>query len=113
MGEIAKSVGLKAQYQVTRMLKLKDLRADVRQQMLVKLLDRVLERASVHLDRDRLSAAESQVKGVLDEQIETEIEQAQKEASLPHDRPVKSLFSRRLCRYLKQMGVCKRNPCEC
>ncbi|MDY6940356.1 MAG: hypothetical protein SWY16_22215 [Cyanobacteriota bacterium] len=113
MSEIARVLGFKAQYQVTRMLKLKDFRADVRQQMLVKLLDRVLERAKVYVDREQLAATESQVKGALDEQIETEIEQAEKEASVPHDRPVKSLFSRRLCHYLQEIEVCQPDRCEC
>ncbi len=34
MGEIATIIGLQAQYQVTRLLKLKELRADIRHKML-------------------------------------------------------------------------------
>ena len=113
MSEIAESVGLDAQYKVSRMLKLKNFRADVRQQMLVKLLKQVLDRASIYTDADRLSAAESQVEGVLSEQIDTQIEQAAKEASLPHARPTKSLFARRLCHYLKQIDACESQRCEC
>ena len=113
MSEIANSVGLEAQYKVSRMLKLKNFRADVRQQMLVKLLKQVLDRASIYTDADRLSAAESQVEGVLSEQIDTQIEEAAKEASLPHARPTKSLFARRLCHYLKQINACESQRCEC
>ena len=113
MSEIANSVGLDAQYKVSRMLKLKNFRADVRQQMLVTLLKQVLDRASIYTDADRLSAAQSQVEGVLSEQIDTQIEQAAKEASLPHARPTKSLFARRLCHYLKQINACKSDRCQC
>ncbi len=54
MGDIAKQVGLQAQYQVSRLLQLKPLRADIRQQLLVMLRDRVLAQAQAYTTPERL-----------------------------------------------------------
>lgn len=99
MGEIAPLVGLQAQYQVTRLLKLKDFRADVRQQMLRTLRDRILEKAMAYADPDRLRNLEQQVEVALDEQTAAVMQEAETEASIPK-RASSSLFAQRLCRHL-------------
>lgn len=91
MGEIAEQVRLKAQFQVSRLLRLKELRADVRQQMLVMLRDRILERAKYYNDLERLHTLEQQIEEPLNEQIT---------AHMSKNGLTSSLFAQRLCRYL-------------
>ncbi|HEY9619954.1 MAG TPA: hypothetical protein V6C78_06280 [Crinalium sp.] len=100
MGDIANQVGLQAQYQVTRLLKLKEFRTDVRQQLLLNLRDRILEKAKDYADPSRLQTLDQQIETALDEQISTVMQQAEAEASIAKNRPLGSLFARRLCHYL-------------
>jgi|SRR5919199_3691497 hypothetical protein len=103
MGEIAPRVGLQAQYQVSRLLKLKELRADVRQKMLKALLDCILEQAKSLADPEHLPCLDQkQVEAALDEEIAKIMQEAEVEAEVNSNRnnPLKSLFSRRLCRSL-------------
>jgi hypothetical protein len=94
-GEIAEAMGMTAQHQVSRLLKLKSFRADIRQKMLILLLSKVLEKARAYVDPDRLVAVESQVEAALEEQINIAIPESEK--------PDKSLFSSRLCCYLSKI----------
>ncbi len=103
MSEIAGAVGLQAQYQVTRLLKLKEFRADIRQRMLEFLRGFILEKAAAYADPDRLQTLDREVEAVLDEQIAAVIKEAAAEASVPRNRPAKSLFARRLCQYLRRL----------
>jgi hypothetical protein len=100
MGEIATQLGLQAQYQVTRLLKLKEFRADVRQQLLLSLRDRIVEKAKDYADPDRLQTLDQQIETALDEQISTVMQQAEAEASIAKNRPLASVFARRLCQHL-------------
>ncbi len=100
MGEIAQQVGLKAQYQVTRLLKLKSLRADIRQHMLAALRERILAMAVNYTSPDQLQSLDRQVEAALEEQIEGIIQSAEAEASVARNRPLASLFAQRLCRHL-------------
>lgn len=108
MGEIAPQIGLQAQYQVTRLMKLKDFRASVRQRLLKLLLDRVLNQAKIYVGPDRLQELDRRIEAALEEQISSVIQQAEAEAAVAKDRPLTSLFARRLCR---QLTVRKRAPC--
>ena len=100
MSEMATQLGLQAQYQVSRLLKLKELRADIRQRLLSLLSDRILDKAKEYADPERLQSLEQQVQTVLDEQIAATMQQAEAEANIPKDRPLDSLFNRRLCHHL-------------
>lgn len=102
MGEIALRVGLQAQYQVTRLLKLKDFRADVRQQMLEALRDRILEQARAYTDPERRRDLEQRVEVALDDVVATMIHEAEIEASIAKNRNSTSLFARRLCHHLNK-----------
>ena len=100
MGEIAPRIGLQAQYQVSRLLKLKQLRADVRQKMLKALLVSILEQAQTFVDPEHpLTLNQKQVESALDEEIAKIIQEAEVESEVNSNRnsPLKSLFSRRLC----------------
>ena len=100
MGEIAKELGLKAQYKVTRLLKLKEFRADVRQTLLIELRDRIRELAKIYTDSQQLQTFDQQIDQALDEQISQIIQEAESESHIAHNRPTTSLFSKRLCRYI-------------
>lgn len=100
MTDIAPEVGLKAQYQVSRLLKLKDLRADIRRNLLVQLRDRVLVRAKLYADPDRLQFLDKEVETALEEQIMAIVQEAAAETTVNKNRPSRSLYARRLCHYL-------------
>ncbi len=101
MGEIASQVGLSAQFQVTRLIKLKEFRASVRQLLLQKLRDRVIEKVKTFMDSARLQSLDRQIDLALEEKISTVMQQAESEAVSTKSRsqPV-SLFSQRLCHHL-------------
>ncbi|NJR50072.1 MAG: hypothetical protein HC780_11390 [Leptolyngbyaceae cyanobacterium CSU_1_3] len=101
MGDIAPQIGFKKQYEVTRLLKLNDLRTDIRQTSLLMLRDRVLDRAKLYTDVDRLQRLDQQVDLILNEQLTSVIEEAESEARSPvRNQPLRSLFARRLCHHL-------------
>lgn len=104
MTEIAPHINLQAQFQVSRLLKLKSLRADIRRELLLKLCDRVFEQAKIYTTSERLHTLNQRLEEVLNEQIDTVIQEAITEASTAttarkHTLP-SSLFAQRLCRYL-------------
>lgn len=103
MGEMAAMVGLQAQYQVTRLLKLKSFRADVRQQLLMLLRESVQEQAKYYADPQRLKNLDQQIEEALNEQIAKVIQEAETEASLAKIRPQNCLFSQKLCHYLDSL----------
>ncbi|MGK7910690.1 MAG: hypothetical protein AB4050_04290 [Synechococcus sp.] len=103
MGDIAPLVGLKAQYQVSRLLKLKELRADIRQSLLLELRDRVkLEAERYHSDLRDLQEVDRQIEAALSEQVDDILQEAAAEASVAQKTvPTRSLYTRRLCQYLQ------------
>lgn len=101
MTQIAPQIGLKKQFEVTRLLKLNELRADIRQHLLVMLRDRVLDTAKLFADSERLQNLDQQVELILDEQISGMIQEAESEVKNPiRNQPLRGLLARRLCRYL-------------
>ncbi len=101
MTQIAPQIGLKKQYEVTRLLKLNELRVDIRQHLLVMLRDRVLDTAKLFADSECLQSLDRQVKVILDEQISGIISEAEFEVKNPiRNQPLRGLLARRLCRYL-------------
>lgn len=105
MGAIAPLIGLQAQYQVTRLLKLKQFRADVRQIMLKTLLVSVLDKAIAYTNLAQTKAYEQQIEVALDEQIAAVIQEVESEDTCAKNGPLKSLFARRLCQKLKNLNV--------
>lgn len=103
MTEIAPEINLTKQYEVTRLLNLKELRADIRQNMLIDLRDRILEIAQHFADSQKLQNLDQQVESILDEQIIAIIQEAESEVKNPiRNQPLRSLFAHRLCLYLNQ-----------
>lgn len=103
MGEIAATVGLQAQYQVTRLLKLKSFRADVRHQLLGMLRQRILEVAKSYIPPEQLQKQDKQIEEALSEQINIVIQEAETEASMAKSHLASSIFSQKLCSYLDKM----------
>ena len=100
MGEIAPLVNLNAQYQVTRLLKLKEFRADIRQKMLQQLRDLTLAKATNYVTLRQLKQLEQKIETALDEQIGELIKEAETEASIADIKTPSSLLVQHLCRYL-------------
>lgn len=96
MGEIADKIGLQAQYQVSRLLKLKEFRADVKQKMLKALLNCILEQATSLTESEiLLNIDQQQLEVALDEEITKIIREAEIEAEVNNNKnsPLNSLFS--------------------
>ncbi|MFB2839545.1 hypothetical protein ACE1CA_34065 [Aerosakkonemataceae cyanobacterium BLCC-F167] len=102
MSKIAGLIGLEQEYQVSRLLKLKEFRADVRQRMLKYLHDSVLQQAIAYTNPDLLPQLEQKIDVALDEQITQLINEAEAESTTPNRRE-QSLFTARLCHYLKKV----------
>lgn len=103
MTEISAQVGLKAQFQVTRLLKLKEFRANVRSRLLQLLFHSVLDKAKAFTDPAKLQTLNQRIEVVLDEHITTLIQQAETEAAVAKQHPPTSLFARRLCHHLDRL----------
>ena len=102
MGTIASELGLKAQYQVTRLLKLGDFRTDVRQNLLARLLSQVLALAHRYHPTE-LQDLEAQVEEALSAEVDALIEEAATQGHNPNTqtRFARSLLAQRLCDYLE------------
>ena len=100
MSEIAAQVGLKAQFEVTRLLKLKEFRADVRHYLLQTLQARVTDLAAEHISLDRLIALDREISDALAEQVDLLLRDAETDAKTSKSYTTGTLFSRRLCLHL-------------
>ncbi|WP_421656663.1 hypothetical protein [Leptothermofonsia sp. ETS-13] len=105
MTEIATHIGLKAQFEVSRLLKLKEFRADVRHWMLNDLRDRVTALAKDFLDPNQLQTRNAQIEAALNQQIEEVIGSDEKQAKTPKNYISDSFFARKLCEYLDEKIV--------
>ncbi|MBD2179333.1 hypothetical protein H6F42_20625 [Pseudanabaena sp. FACHB-1998] len=106
MAEIATAVGLEAQYQVTRLLKLKELRSDVRREMLGGLKEQVIELAKFYTLPSQLSELDRKLEVVLQELVEEEMERAEAESIKSKGIPLRSRFAIKLCKYLQRVHKC-------
>ncbi|NJN11824.1 MAG: hypothetical protein HC815_29185 [Richelia sp. RM1_1_1] len=102
MTEIAKQIEMKAQFQVTRLLKLKEFRADVTHELLIMLKTRVLKLAQNYSSLESLQDLESQITIALTEQVTNLIVEAEIEAAGSRSDLSRSRFSSRLCKYLDE-----------
>jgi len=109
MTEIAKRLGLRAQDAVTRLLKLKEFRADVRQQLLVMLRSHVLELAQNYSTLENLTTLEQEITLALDEEISSLISEVETEAQSAKNKSSISHFTKRLCQQLKKESEVKIN----
>ena len=100
MSAIAPKVELQAQYQVTRLLKLKELRVDIRHHMLQLMRDWTITTAKME-DLDSLKQREREIESALAEQIDLVLNEAEKEVSIAES--TKSVLAKRICAYLDRL----------
>jgi len=100
MSAIASVIGLQQQFQVSRLMQLKNFRSDIQQRMLQELRKQVIELATIYREPEKLIQQEEQINIALSEQIYAVFKSAETEASMAKDQPFKSIFSQYLCLYL-------------
>lgn len=97
MGQLATHIGLTSQVQVTRLLNLKRLRADVRHQLLPQLQAIVRREALNYVSADRLKALDQDLESLLAEEVDALMAEAAAEAQSSKRRSTRSRFADRLC----------------
>lgn len=97
MGAVAPRIGLSSQVQVTRLLNLKRLRAEVRHRLIPQLHATLRQEALNYVSADRLKAIDQTLETLLAETVDDLLAEAAAEAQSPKPRPVKSRFSQHLC----------------
>ena len=105
MKAIAPQVGLTTQVQVTRLMNLKQLRADVRNAFLANLQSRVQDAVLAITSAERLQQIGDSLDALLAEDADRLIAEAQAEAKIPQNRTSKSLFARQLCQSLQTFAA--------
>ncbi|WP_414551997.1 hypothetical protein [Anabaena sp. CCY 0017] len=100
MTEIARKLELRAQDAVTRLLKLKDFRADVQREFVKILCDSVINLAHNYSQPERLKKLEQQLASILHTQSSILFREAEIESRTVNSHSPNSLFSEKLCRYL-------------
>jgi hypothetical protein len=111
MTAIAPLVELRSQDNVSRLLKLKDLRADVRRHMLQQLQRYVLEKVKDYHTPEAIQALDTKIETALSEQIEALLEQEAKQTKTPKGYLSPSIFSQRLCQYLDTLSAIHQSDC--
>ncbi len=97
MSAIAPTIGLQAQYQVTRLLKLKELRTDIRHNMLRLMRDWTLTQTQLE-NLESLKQREQEIEVALGEQIDLMLDEAEQEVSIADS--TQSILAQRICDYL-------------
>jgi hypothetical protein len=98
MSEIASAIGLEAQYQVSRLLTLKELRTDIRHRMLQILEPIVRSQAMDYVEPDRLQCLDRALATALAEQVDALIQQT--ELNIAQNCVAESFFAKRICQHL-------------
>jgi hypothetical protein len=100
MTEIAQSLGLRAQDAVTRLLKLKDFRADVQREFVKMLCDRVVDLAQNYSHPERIKQLEQELADIIHAQSTNLVREAEIKSRTVNNHLKNNLFSEKLCRYL-------------
>lgn len=102
LGAIAAQVGLKNQVQMTRLLNLKQLRADVGLLLLTALRERLQREVASLISPEQLDQISQALEQALAEEVDQLIANAASEAQIPKGRSAKSLFAYQLCQIIHQ-----------
>ena len=97
MTAIAAEVGLEKQFQVTRLMKLKELREEVQHRMITLLKRYVAEQASKFVSVEQLQAFEGQIETALGEQVQALVDEDAAQAQSPKGFGKGSRFARSIC----------------
>ena len=90
------------QCKVSRLLKLKDFRSDIQQEMLGILTEQIQFLASAYNDPNQLVQREQQIAIALEEQVANVIQEAKNEDRIHKKQPFKNILAQYICRYLDQ-----------
>ena len=101
MSAIASAIGLQAQYQVTRLLKLKELRIDIRHNMLQLMRDWTLTQTKLE-NLESLKQREQEIEVALSEQIDLVLDEAEKEVSIADSN--QSILAKRIFEYVDRLN---------
>ncbi len=102
MTTIATQLNLRGQDAVTKLLRLKAFRADVKRHMLQTLQNYVREQSKGMIGPDQLDAIMNRLDAVLQAEVEALMTEEQKQATTPKDYTTQSRFARQLCVCLEQ-----------
>ena len=102
MSAIAPIIGFQAQYQVTRLLKLKELRADIRHKMLQLMGDWIVTESKFE-NPQLLKQREQEIAAALGEQIDLVLAEAEKEVSIANS--TQSILAQRICDYCGRINT--------
>ena len=105
MTAIAAHVGLAAQFQVTRLLKLKELRELVRHKMIELLKHYVKEQASAFVTLEQLESLDSKIETALIEQVDLLMAEDAAQAQSPKSYGKGSRFATVLCQQLDRISL--------
>lgn len=104
MGVIASAIGLRAQDAVSRLLKLNEFRTNIRHCLLGLLGDQIQVIARDYADATRLQNLDQRLNAALEERVDTLMDAARSETNVGN-RPLTSLFARRLCHHLDDRRI--------
>ncbi len=103
MGEIATQLELSGQSQVSRLLKLKELREDISRNIIPILKERLREQISQFLsDPAKLAILDTKIQEFIEPEIQEVIQEAEVEVFDSQNRTRNSLFARTVCQCLQQ-----------
>ena len=103
MGEIASLINFTDQSQVSRLVKLKELRQDISRNAIALLKDIFTDRLTgIVRNPEQLSALDTKVQEFLEAEIKEIMDEAKKEALNSQNRTRNSLFSRTVCESVQQ-----------
>jgi hypothetical protein len=100
MGEIAPQIGLKKQYQVSRLLEQKDIRADVARKTVSYLILAIFQILPKEPSLERQNQLRKELMPILYEKVDKEMQKAQKEDSTSKNRIMENKLSQAICQYL-------------
>lgn len=105
MGEIANTLELSGQSQVSRLLKLKELREDVSRNVIPILKERLKEQITNFLnDPTKLDILDTKIQEFIEPEIQEVIQEAETEIFDSKNRTRTSLFARTVCQCIQQRG---------
>ena len=102
MTAIAPHVGLTTQVQVSRLMNLRQFRADVRNALLSRLQHRVRDGLLQIKTMEQLREMGDRLDAALADETDRLMAEAESETRMPHNRTTRSLFARHLCQSLRQ-----------
>ena len=100
MGDIAPQIGLTKQYQVSRLLEQKEIRADVARKTVSYLIIAIFQILPEEPSLDKQSELRTKLTPILNEKVDIEMQKAQKEDSVSKNRSMDTKLSQAICQYL-------------